>query len=139
MNVCDVMTTRVVTVEMDDRLTVVKEILDSAPFRHLLVIEDKQLQGVISDRDLLRSLSHFLGTDAESVHDTTTINQRAHQIMTRSAITIKPELPIDAALILMLDNNIGCLPVLQDGLIIGIFTWHDGVRALLSKFAALAN
>ena len=139
MNVYDVMTARVVTVEMDDRLTVVKEILDKAPFRHLLVIEDKQLQGVISDRDLLRSLSPFLGTDAESVHDTHTINQRAHQIMTRSPVTIKPEMPIDAALMLMLDNNIGCLPVLQEGRIIGIFTWHDGVRALLSKFSDLNN
>lgn len=48
MKVCDVMTTRVVTVEMDDRLTVVKEILDKAPFRHLLVVENKQLQGVIT-------------------------------------------------------------------------------------------
>ena len=137
MNVCDVMTTGVVTVEMDDRLTVVKEILDKAPFRHLLVIEDKRLQGVISDRDLLRSLSPFLGTETESVHDTHTINQRAHQIMTRSPITIKPELPIDAALMLMLDNNIGCLPVLHEEDIIAIFTWHDGVRALLSRFSTI--
>jgi len=132
MNVSDVMTTRVATVDMDDRLTVVKEILDCAPFRHLLVIEDNQLQGVISDRDLLRCLSPFLGTPAESAHDKTTINQRAHQIMTRSPITINPKLSIHDALVLMLDNKIGCLPVLENGVIKGIFTWHDGVRALLA-------
>lgn len=137
MKVCDVMTTRVVTVEMDDRLTVVKEILDKAPFRHLLVVENEQLQGVISDRDLLRSLSPFLGTDAESVHDAHTINQRAHQIMTRSPTTISPELSIDAALTIMLNSNIGCLPVQLEDKMIGIFTWHDGVRALLSKFATI--
>lgn len=131
MKVCDVMTTRVATVEMDDRLTVVKEILDSAPFRHLLVVEDNELQGVISDRDLLRCLSPFLGTEAESTRDATTLNQRAHQIMTHSPITINPEFAIDDALALMLHDNIGCLPVLNNGAIAGIFTWHDGVRALL--------
>ncbi|WP_413699992.1 CBS domain-containing protein [Psychromonas sp. KJ10-10] len=62
MNVAEVMTTRVVCVDMDDRLTIVKDILDKAPFRHLLVTEDKQLQGIISDRDLLRCLSPFIGT-----------------------------------------------------------------------------
>jgi acetoin utilization protein AcuB len=131
MNVCDVMTIRVATVDMDDRLTVVKQILDCATFRHILVIEDDQLQGVISDRDLLRCLSPFLGTDAESVRDKTTLNKRAHQIMTRSPITINPDLSIHAALIIMLDNKIGCLPVLENGVVKGIFTWHDGVCALL--------
>jgi len=133
MNVSEIMVTRIATVEMDDRLTVVKDILDQAPFRHLLVVEDNELQGVISDRDLLRCLSPFLGTDAESVRDATTINQRAHQIMTRSPITIKPALLVRDALSLMLEHNIGCLPVLENGQLKGIFTWHDGVRALLNN------
>ncbi|WP_022941381.1 CBS domain-containing protein [Psychromonas hadalis] len=131
MKVFEVMTTRVVTIEMDDRLTVVKEILDQAPFRHLLVIEDEQLQGVISDRDLLRCLSPFIGTDAESVRDKNTINQRAHQVMTRSPVTANSEITIRDALTLMLAHNIGCLPIVDDGKIEGIFTLHDGLRALL--------
>ena len=136
MNVCDLMTTRVVTVDMDDRLSVAKEILDSVSFRHLLVIEDNQLQGVISELDLLRSLSPFLGTAAEKVRDTVTIHQRVHQIMSRSPVTIKPDASIQDALALMLDNNIGCLPVLENGEIKGIFTLNDGVRALLDEFPA---
>lgn len=131
MKVSEVMSTRIVTVDMDDRLTLVKDILDSASFRHLLVVEDKQLQGVISDRDLLRCLSPFIGTEAESVRDTSTINQRAHQVMTRSPMVISPQLSIQEALMMMIDNNIGCLPVLQGQEIKGVFTWHDGVKALL--------
>lgn len=133
MKVSSVMTTRVVSVHMDDRLTVVKEILDSAPFRHLLVIEDDLLQGVISDRDMLRCLSPFLGTEAESVRDKKTIDQRAHQVMTRSPITINSEITIRDALTLMLEHNIGCLPVLEADVIVGIFTLHDGLRALLDN------
>ncbi|PKF61908.1 CBS domain-containing protein [Psychromonas sp. psych-6C06] len=133
MKVSDVMTTRVVKVDMDDRLTVVKEILDSAPFRHLLVIEDEELQGVISDRDLLRCLSPFIGTDAESVRDTKTIDQRAHQVMTRSPITVNSDTLIREALLLMLEHTIGCLPIVDEGEIVGIFTLHDGLRALLDN------
>jgi len=133
MKVSSVMTTRVVSVEMDDRLTVVKEILDSAPFRHLVVVEDDELQGIISERDMLRCLSPFIGTNAESVRDKKTIDQRAHQVMTRSPITITSELAIRDALQLMLDHSIGCLPVVDDDHIVGIFTIYDGLKALLDN------
>jgi len=55
-----VMTTRLVTVELDDPLEVVKRIFDSVKFHHLLVVDTgKKLCGVISDRDLLRALSPY--------------------------------------------------------------------------------
>jgi acetoin utilization protein AcuB len=133
MKVSDVMTTRVVSVDMDDRLLIVKEILDQAPFRHVLVVEDEQLQGIISDRDLLRCLSPFIGTEAESVRDKKTIEQRAHQAMTRSPITIQGEMNIHDALTLMLEHHIGCLPIIENEKIIGIFTLHDGIKALLDN------
>ncbi|MCP4322987.1 MAG: CBS domain-containing protein [Alteromonadales bacterium] len=133
MKVSDVMTTRVVSVEMDDRLTVVKDILDSAPFRHLVVVEDEQLQGIISDRDMLRCLSPFIGTDAESARDKKTIDQRAHQVMTRSPMTITSALGIRDALRLMLDHSIGCLPVVDNEKIVGIFTIYDGLKHLLDN------
>ena len=133
MKVSEVMTTEVIKVDMDDRLTVVKDILDSAPFRHLLVVEDEELQGVISDRDMLRCLSPFIGTEAESVRDTKTIDQRAHQVMTRSPLTVESSLSVRDALLLMLEHSIGCLPIVDDGNVVGIFTLHDGLRALLDN------
>ncbi len=63
----DIMTARVVTVEMDDRLEVVKEIFDTMNFHHLLVVDEhKKLSGVVSDRDLLRALSPYVGSAAET-------------------------------------------------------------------------
>jgi CBS domain-containing protein len=40
MRVRDIMTARIVTVKMDDRLSVVKEIFDSTKFHHLLVVDE---------------------------------------------------------------------------------------------------
>ena len=94
MLIKEIMTTRVATVSMDDRLSVIKEIFEQAHFRHLLVVEDEVLVGVISGRDLLRAISPYLDTrDAEMNRDTETLNRRAHQIMSRHPITISPSYP----------------------------------------------
>jgi len=78
MNVEQIMNKRVVTVEMDDSLKVVKNIFDNVCFHHLLVGESDKLFGVISDRDLLKALGASLGTAAETSQDLATLNKRVH-------------------------------------------------------------
>ena len=129
ITVADIMSTRVVTIEMDDRLTVVKEIFDSAPFHHLLVVEENQLQGVLSERDYLRTLSPNIGAINETERDSETLQRRAHQVMTRDPITIAPHKSIKDASRLLIENDIGSLPVLEQGQIVGIITWKDLLRA----------
>lgn len=130
MLVREIMTTRVATVSMDDRLNVIKEIFEQAHFRHLLVLEEDTLVGVISDRDLLRALSPYLDTDAEMTRDTDTLNRRAHQIMSRQPITIAPDRPLQEAARLMLERHVSCLPVLEDGALVGILSWRDLLRVM---------
>lgn len=130
MLVREIMTTRVATVSMDDRLNVIKEIFEQAHFRHLLVLEEDALVGVISDRDLLRALSPYLDTDAEMTRDTDTLNRRAHQIMSRQPITIAPDRPLQEAARLMLERHVSCLPVLENGALVGILSWRDLLRVM---------
>ncbi|WP_429092118.1 CBS domain-containing protein [Aeromonas rivipollensis] len=130
MLIKEIMTTRVATVSMDDRLGVIKEIFEQAHFRHLLVLEEEVLVGVISDRDLLRALSPYLDTDAEMNRDTETLNRRAHQIMSRQPITISPESSLQAASAIMLEQHVSCLPVLENGALIGIVSWKDLLRVM---------
>lgn len=131
MKVAEVMTSRVVTVTMDDRIPVLKSILSEAGFHHLLVVEDGKLEGIVTDRDILRVLSPFLDTESERARDSETAQLPAHQVMTRSPITISPDTSVKDALILMLTHDISCLPVLDGDTIEGIFTIHDGVRILI--------
>ncbi|MCE9942532.1 MULTISPECIES: CBS domain-containing protein [Aeromonas] len=130
MLIKEIMTTRVATVSMDDRLGVIKEIFEQAHFRHLLVLEEEVLVGVISDRDLLRALSPYLDTDAEMNRDTETLNRRAHQIMSRQPITISPESSLQAASAIMLEQHVSCLPVLENGALVGIVSWKDLLRVM---------
>ena len=128
----NIMTAQIVTVEMDDRLEVVKEIFDTKHFHHLLVIDEhKKLSGVLSDRDLLRALSPYVGSAAETARDLATLNKRVHQIMTRHPFTLRPHSGIAEAVNLLLKNRISCVPIVDDDFKpVGIVSWRDLLRAL---------
>jgi acetoin utilization protein AcuB len=131
--ISDIMSTRVVTIEMDDRLFMAKEIFEQAYFHHLLVIDEYKLVGILSERDLLRALSPNLGSSAETTRDLDTLQKRAHQVMTRNPVTISAKGSVDDASRLLLEHGIGCLPVLQEDKIIGIVTWKDLLQAYLPQ------
>ena len=132
MTLDKIMTARVVTVDMDDRLEVVKEIFDTMNFHHLLVVDEhKKLSGVLSDRDLLRALSPYVGSAAETARDLATLNKRVHQIMTRHPFTLRPHSSVREAAGLLLRNRISCVPIVDgDFKPVGIVSWRDLLRAL---------
>ena len=132
MNLSSIMTTRVVTVEMDDRLEIVKEIFDTMSFHHLLVVdEQKRLSGVVSDRDLLRAISPYVGSAAETTRDLATLNKRVHQIMTRRPVTLHPQATAAEAVSLLLAHRISCIPIVdEESKPVGIVSWRDLLRTL---------
>jgi|HubBroStandDraft_5_1064220.scaffolds.fasta_scaffold142310_2 acetoin utilization protein AcuB len=127
-----VMTTRLVTVEVDDSLEVVKQIFDSVKFHHLLVVDSgRKLCGVISDRDLLRALSPYIGTASENARDTATLKRRVHQIMTRQPVTLPPEAMLADAVKVFLEHRVSCIPVVGPGFkAVGILSWRDVLKSL---------
>ena len=131
MNLSELMTRAVVSVEMDDSLRVVKALFDRLSFHHLLVIEGGKLVGVISDRDLLKSISPRIGTNSESEQDLATLNKRVHQIMRRKPHALFPESTLDDAISLFCHQHISCIPVVNDqGKPVGIVSWRDIMKSL---------
>jgi acetoin utilization protein AcuB len=132
LKLAGVMSTRLVTVEIDDSLEVVKQIFDSVKFHHLLVVDSgKKLCGVISDRDLLRALSPYIGTVSENARDTATLKKRVHQIMTRQPVTLPPEATVADAVKVFLEHRVSCIPVVGPGFkAVGIVSWRDVLKSL---------
>ncbi len=129
LTVRDIMTPHPVTVELDDKLAQVKEIFDNLKFHHLLVIEEGALYGVVSDRDLLRALSPYIGSTVETDRDLATLNKRVHHIMTRKPVTLGPEASVHAAIELFLAHRISCIPIVDgDRKPVGIVSWRDVLR-----------
>ncbi|MDP3590170.1 MAG: CBS domain-containing protein [Methylobacter sp.] len=136
MIVADIMTANPVTVNMDTELSLIKDIFDHVYFHHLLVEDDSDhtFVGVISDRDLLRALSPYIRTAAETLRDKETLTKRAHQIMSRQVDTVTPTTDCNIAVQRMLDADISCLPVVgDDKVILGIVTWKDFLKNYLNQ------
>ena len=130
MQISEVMTKRVATVEMDDDMKLVKGIFDAASFRHLLVVNAERLVGVLSDRDLLKCISPNIGTLAEETRDTQTLNTKVHQVMSRQLITLTEEASVKEAIKLFNNNRISCIPIIgKDHKPVGIVSWRDIFRS----------
>lgn len=128
----DIMTTSVVTLDIDDRLTRARQIFAEHKLHHLPVMHAGRLVGILSDRDVLRTTSPFVGGAAEREQDLEVLHRPVHRIMTRNVITARPEDTIAAAGGFMLIHTISSLPVLSEhGALVGIVTSRDLLRHLL--------
>ena len=85
----------------------------------LLVMENDQLVGVVSERDYARKVI-LLGRGSKET--------QVREIMTSSPITIRPECTVDEAMRLVVTNRIRHLPVICDGKILGIISIGDLVN-----------
>ncbi len=134
MKLEDIMTRRVVTLEMDDTLEVVKEIFENTRFHHLPIVKNGKLRGIISDRDFARHISPFISTLSERTQDVNTLKKKVHQVMSRDLITASRETSIKDATQILLKTNVSCLPITsEDGILEGIVTMRDLLRALLKN------
>ena len=132
----EIMTTRVVTVEMDDSLEVIRDIFRKVKFHHLLVVDNERLVGVISDRDLLKAISPYVGTMSETTRDRATLEKRAHQIMSHYPYTVRKYCSLQEATQLILRQGVSCLPVTTpEKYIEGIVTWKDLFKAHLTNLS----
>ena len=129
MNISDIMTKKVITVEMDDPLSIVKEIFDNAKFHHLIVIDEGKFAGIVAERDLLNAISPNIGTNRYTPRDLETLNKRVHQIMVRNAPSTYPGNNVNEAIEMFNTKQISCLPIVDgDNNVVGIVTWHDIIR-----------
>ncbi len=135
MNVASLMSRKIVLVGMDDSVAQVQELFHRHHFHHLLVVEGRRLVGILSDRDLLRNISPFVGhLFTERPQDRALLQRRVHQIMTRHPVTITGDTSVAEAAKRMLDAEVSCLPVVDaHEAPMGIVTWKDLLRGLLAS------
>jgi acetoin utilization protein AcuB len=90
--------------------------MDKGNFRRLPVVENGQLIGIISDRDLRQHVGQLEHT-------------RVDAVMARSVITVAPDMLLDQAANLSVKHKVGGLPVMDGGKLVGIITAIDMLRA----------
>ncbi len=120
ISVSDFMTKDLVTVREADDLALAESLLRLGGIRHLPVVRERKLVGILTQRDVLRS-----GLSGKAPARVLPVSE----VMTKDPTAVRPGLGLAQAARLMLERKIGCLPVCDDdGTLVGIITEADFVR-----------
>jgi acetoin utilization protein AcuB len=126
MNLAAIMNKKPITVAADDTMNAAIRKMKDQSFKHLPVVDAAGgVVGIVTDRDLKRASP----SDATllEVHELLYLLEKVKvsQVMTKKPITAEPNTPIAAAAGLLVKHKVGCLPVVEDGKLVGIVTQTD--------------
>ena len=133
MKVRELMTSGVVTVARNDTLSLADDLMTTKNIRHLPVIEEGRLVGILTQRDLFQAaISSALGF-GEKARKEFLKSVVVKEVMTDEVLTVDPEADMKQAARTMLDRKVGCLPVVEKGpkdKLVGIITDRDLLRVI---------
>ena len=126
MAVRDLMSTDLVTLTEDETLAHAQRCMARGRIRHLPVVRNGRLVGLLTHRDLLAaSFSIFAEVDhgeQRRIFGTVPVVEAMH----RDVVTVQPDLSVREAARILLKNKYGCLPVVtESGELVGILTEAD--------------
>jgi CBS domain-containing protein len=125
IRVRDIMQTSFVTVSAGDTLSTVEDIMTLGGVRHMPVVRGGSLVGVVSERDLLRAslsnLTEFGHEERRAFLQVVEITR----VMSTPPVIIAPDAEIEQAARLLTEKRIGCLPVIEEGKLVGLLTETD--------------
>ncbi|MGN1001428.1 MAG: CBS domain-containing protein [Oscillospiraceae bacterium] len=120
MKICDIMSSRVVSIEQNEPVSAAARLLKRCNVGALPVCDEKgRLRGMITDRDIVM---RCVAADADPEET------RVAEIMSRGIITTNPFEEVQAAVKLMSQDQVRRLPVLDNGRLVGIVTLCDMAR-----------
>lgn len=124
----NVMNKNVISVSLDEHFSAIPHKMEAHHIRHLPVVDDKyKLVGVISQRDLYKTIAPKKRDDGTWVYDDEDLNQFViGQVMNPKVKTLFPWDTVAQAVSLMVHQKYGCIPIVKkDGSLYGIVTQHD--------------
>jgi acetoin utilization protein AcuB len=131
MFVADWMTRKVVTVGPDDYISDAVSLIKEKRVKHIPVMKGGKLVGILSDRDIKEFCpSRATALDIYELHYLLA-NTRIKEAMRTPVMTTAPDTPVEEAAMVFLDNDIGCLPVIEGGKLTGIISDKDIYHALV--------
>ncbi len=123
-----IMKRNIITIQPDDTLSTALQTINEHRIRHLPVIKDQMLVGIVSDRDLRDVCpSRLVNEDQDQLLQNTLIRD----IMHKNVITAHPLDFVEDAASVFYEFRIGCLPIIQKGKLVGIVTESDVLRTLV--------
>ena len=126
MKISELMAKNPVAASTEDSVSKASQLMKDKRIRHLPILDEKgTVVGIMTDRDLKRASA----SDATllEVHELLYLlnKLRVSDVMTKNPVTVSSESDVKAAAGLMVQNKIGCLPVVESGKLVGILSETD--------------
>jgi CBS domain-containing protein len=117
-----------VTLKPEDSLSLASDVISLGRIRHIPVVDDGRLVGIVTERDLI-------GAAASQIFGLKQKNKSAllksvliKEVMKRRVVTAAPDTPIKEIAHLMAEKKIGCVPIVSAGALVGLVTTTDLLR-----------
>lgn len=131
--VADVMTRRVYTLPPTATLGEAVLLQMRHAIRHVPIVENGRLVGMVTDRDIKRATPSVLSGATREDYDRVLRETSVTRVMTRDPKAVSPEAPLRDAVALFARFKYGALPVVDDaGRLVGILSQYDAIRLLLA-------
>jgi len=129
--VADVMSRDIKTLGRNDKLSIADDVMKQDRIRHMPVLDSNgKLCGIMSQRDLFRGiLLRSLGYGSR-LEEKLLDSHPVKEAMVEDPITTSPDTPVKDAARTMIEHKVGCLPVVEDGNLVGIITEGDFVKLI---------
>jgi len=131
MLVREFMTTEVTSLQETDSLLDARMVFVRSSFRHLPVLRGKTLVGVVTEHDVKQFAPSLMSGVKPDEYNRLLENTPVSRAMTREPLTVQPEQPVFEAAALLYDRSFGCVPVVENGQLVGILTTTDMLRLLM--------
>lgn len=135
----DFMTPNPTTMTADQPLLQAVLTMRSLSIRHLPIVQDGKLVGLITDRDVARVSPSILSAVSQDEYNQVFEQTMIQRVMCKRPIGVQPDQPLADAVNLLHENKWGCLPVVEDEIVVGIITVNDILRYTLTTLASPAG
>lgn len=127
-----IMTRKLATVQPNDNLETVRNILEQRGFHHVPVVDQGKLEGIVSYTDYLRVISDVFGNSQDSRTNQRLLNAvLVKDVMTTEVICLSPDDTVEDALRVFNANNFHALPVTEgDRHLVGLLSTFDLIKML---------
>jgi acetoin utilization protein AcuB len=133
------MTRDVITVPPQEKIIDAFELMQGRGIRHLPVVEDGELKGLVTDRDIrLALIPSPLSTPEDRMYHLGAV-ECVDEIMATELITVEPTTTIEEAAKLMAQYKIGAVPVVGQGKLVGILTETDILSVFIEMLETIQS
>ena len=117
-----------VSLKPEDTLDLANDVISLGRIRHIPVVENGRLMGLLSERDLIGAAATQIFGLKQKSKSALLKSVLIKDVMKKKVITVTPDTRIREAVHLMAEKKIGCLPVLSDGTLVGLVTTTDVLK-----------